>query len=354
MLAPYWLQHSRFMDALLALDALTAAELPADLALRVRLLTGTFASYINRPDTIDLLDSALAELPHTVIPDRLVVNSWCCLGSVPRHHHAEEDVRRCMVAATDAAAASHDPVLVALARDFAGYAASYLGDTEKAIELTLEAIADARRQGDLHALALLLATAVEALLEADRVAEAHALADEAFDLSRQVELGVAVGWVLLIFGITQIALERPTIAQGSLVEHLRFVTDRHPDPLVIGDSLAALAAALSMLGDDVLAARAWGASATLRTDQDVDPDRRRHRVVQQRWDAARERMGAERFDALVLGGSVAVDQILAELATTRQTRPRHPRTSVVPGSSEGAVASTAPSLPEPQVKQKPL
>jgi DNA-binding SARP family transcriptional activator/tetratricopeptide (TPR) repeat protein len=322
LLAPYWLQQSRFVDALSTLDALAGADLPPHDALRVRLLRGTFASYISRADTAALLEPALADLPTSTTPDRLVVNAWCCLGAFHAHHHADDEVRRCVVAAGDAAAASGDRDLVALARDFAGYAASYLGDNETAIALTMDAIADARRQGDRHALALLLATAAESLLQADRIDEARALADEAFELARHVELGVATGWVMLMSGAADLAVGRPAAAWGTLIEHLRFVTEHHPDPLIVGDSLAFLAATQAMSGDDESAARTWGASTAIHSDQGVDPHRRRLRVVQRHWGATRERLGASRFDALVLGGCAAVERIIETLLDSQDGR-RH-------------------------------
>lgn len=323
-LAPYWLQESRLVDALSTLDALCTAELPPELAGRVRLLTGTFASYINRGDTADLLERALLEsATASARPDRLVVNGWCCLGAFYAHRHAVDDVRRCTAHATEAAAASADPTLVALARDFAGYAASYLGDTETAIRLTLEGIDDARRQGDLPALALLLATVTEALLQADRVDEAHILISEAFDLARRVDLGSALTWVLLMVGATQIEIGRPAAAWGSLVEHLRFTRERYPDPLVVGDSLAHIAAAQASMGDDEASARTWGASVAIHADHGVDPDRRRLRTIQRRWDATRERLGAPRFDALVVAGSADPERVIdALIAVTAEPSPK--------------------------------
>jgi DNA-binding SARP family transcriptional activator/predicted ATPase len=313
LLAPYWLQQSRFNDALAVLDSLLGVDLPDDLAHRIRLSCGTFASYLNRNDTVDLLAPALADDRGTQFTDRLTVNAWCCLGAFHAHHHADDAVRTCVAAATDVAARSGDAVLVALARDFAGYAASYLGDSETAVALTLEAIDDARRQGDHHALALLLANAAEVLLQADRFEEAKVLADEAFDVARKVDLGVATGWVLLMSGATDLALGRPAAAWGSLIEHLRFVTARHPDPLVIGDSLAILGATRAALGEVEAACRVWGAATAIHSDQGVDPSRRRLRVVQQHWDATSDRIGAARFDALVLTGATSAHRIIDEL-----------------------------------------
>jgi tetratricopeptide (TPR) repeat protein len=307
-LGQYWLHESRLIDALVALDALRAVDLEPELAQRVQLLGGTFASYVNRADTAELLEPALRDV--TGRPDRLVVNAWCCLGAFYAHHHDHDGTRCCAESARAAAEASADRALMALARDFAGYAAFYLGDAETAIRLNLEAIEDARRQGDRHALTLLLASTAEPLVDVGRYEEAGALADEAFDLAREVDLGIALGVVLIMSGLAQLELGRPAAAWGSLVEHLRFTRDRYPDPLVVGDSLAQIAAVRAALGDDESAARTWGAGAAIHVDQGIDPNRRRPRTNQRRLDATRERLGPERFDALSLAGSVNPDRVI--------------------------------------------
>jgi hypothetical protein len=187
----------------------------------------------------------------------------------------------------------------------------------------LDAIDDARRQGDLHALALLLATVTESLLQTDRVDEAHILISEAFDLARRVDLGIALTWVLLMVGATQIEIGRPAAAWGSLVEHLRFTRERYPDPLVVGDSLAHIAAAQASMGDDEASARTWGASVAIHADHGVDPERRRLRTIQRRWDATRERLGAPRFDALVVAGSADPERVIdALVAVTAEPSPK--------------------------------
>ncbi len=313
-LGQYWLHGSRLVDASVTLDALRAVDLEPGLAHRMSLLAGTFASYVNRADTANLLEPALRDVSGR--PDRLVVNAWCCLGAFHAHHHDDDGTRRCVEGARATAEASGDPGLVALARDFAGYAAFYLGDTDTTIRLNLEAIEDARRQGDRHALTLLLASTAEALVDFDRFEEAGALADEAFDLARDVDLGISLSVVLIVSAMAQLELGRPAAAWGLLVEHLRFTRDRYPDPLAVGDSLAQLAAVRAALGDDESAARTWGASTAIHIDQGINPDRRRPRVNQLRLDNTMERLGQDRFAALSLAGSVnperIIDAILAD------------------------------------------
>ena len=315
-LGQYWLHESRLVDALVTLDALRAVDLEPELAHRVRLLGGTFGSYVNRADTAELLEPELRDV--TGRPDRLVVNAWCCLGAFHAHRHAHGATLRCAEAARAAAEASGDPGLVSLARDFAGYAAFYMGDTETAIRINLEAIEDARRQGDRHALALLLASTAEALVDVGRFEDAGALSDEAFELAREVDLGIALGVVLIMSGLAQLELGRPAAAWGVLVEHLRFTRDRFPDPLVVGDSLAQLAAVRAALGNDESAARTWGASSAIHVDQGIDPERRRPRTNQLRFDATRDRLGQERFDALALAGSVSPERVIDAILTDSQ------------------------------------
>jgi DNA-binding SARP family transcriptional activator/predicted ATPase len=324
LLGPYWLQQSRLTDALTTLDHLGDTDLPPELTWRIRLLRGTFASYVNRPDTAELLAPALEEPATSTPPDRLVVNAWCCLGAFLASRHATDEVRRCVEAASAAAVASGDPQLVALARDFAGHAASYLGDTETAIRLNLEAIDDARRHGDTHALALLLATVTEPLLETGRIEQAEVLATEAFDLARRVDLGIALTRVQLMVGATHLEAGRAAAAWGSLVENLRFMRERYPDPIVTGDALSHLAAAEAMLGDDETAARMWGASAAMQTDHGIDPDRRRLRTNQRHVDEVRGRLGADRFDALMVAGSADPAAVIdAILDRPDATTPEH-------------------------------
>lgn len=313
LLTHFWLQDSRFVDALAALDRLAGMELPADVALRVRLQRGSFASYIGRRDTIELLESALADVPPSSTPDRLVVNGWCCLGATYAHRQSESELRRCSAAATAAAAASGDSDLVSLARDFAGFAASYLDEPETALELRIAAIADARRDGDRHALALLLGNAAETLLDLGRAEEADVLADEAFEVARAFDLGSATAWVLLVRGLVDLALDRPIPATGVLIEYLRLGSVHHTSPVLAADGVSALAAALAASGELELAARAWGAADAIHSDEGIDPGRRRPRAVRERWDATRELIGAARFDALALAGSTAADRIVAEL-----------------------------------------
>jgi tetratricopeptide (TPR) repeat protein len=245
-----------------------------------------------------------------------VVNAWCCLGAFHAHHHDHDETRRCVEGARVAAEASADPTLAALARDFAGYAAFYMGDIDTAIRLNLEAIDDARRQGDRHALTMLLASTAEPLVDSGRLEEASALADEAFELARDVDLGIALGAVLIIFGLVQLELGRAAAAWGSLVEHLRFTRDRYPDPVMVGDSLSQLAAVRAALGDDESAARTWGAAEAIHTDHGIDPHRRRPRANQRRFDATRERLGHDRFDALLLAGSVNPDRTIDAILAT--------------------------------------
>jgi predicted ATPase len=325
LLSPYWLQASRLADALTTLDRLRDVALPPELAWRVRLLTGTFASYVNRADTAELLAPALDDPRSTSPPpDRLVVNAWCCLGAFHAGRQDGEQLRRCASGAEAAAAASGELQLVALARDFAGFAASYLGDTQTAIRLNLEALDDARRRGDTHALALLLATVTQLLLQDGRVEQADVLAAELFDLARREDLGIALTWVLLVVGATQIELGRPAAAWGSLAEHLRFTRERYPDPLATGDALSHLAAAEALLGDDDTAARMWGASAAIQSDHGIDPDRRRLRTNQRHWDEVRQRLGPDRFDALLVVGSAdpaaVIDAVLERPDATAPDR----------------------------------
>ena len=147
------------------------------------------------------------------------------------------------------------------------------------------------------------------------------LADEAFDLARDVDLGIALGFVLVIDGLAQLELGRPAAAWGLLIEHLRFMRDRYPDPMLIGDSLAQLAAVRAALGDDESAARTWGAASAIHTDQGIEPDRRRPRTNQLRLDATRQRLGPDRFDTLTLAGSINPDRIIEAILTDPHPTP---------------------------------
>jgi DNA-binding SARP family transcriptional activator/predicted ATPase len=314
LLGPFWLQHSRLTTALEILERISVAELPDDAHARVALLLGTFASYINRADTADLITAALCDAERVAIPpDRLVVNAWCCLGAFHAHRHAHIDARRCADTAAAVAAATGDATLVGLARDFAGYAALYRGDNDTAIRLTIEAIDDARRQGDSQALVLLLAHVTEALLVEGRIDEADAMSTEAFEIARSIDIGVALTLVLLVYGATQLELGRPATARGVLLDHLRLTREQYPDPLAVGDCLSFLAAVHAVTGDDKTAARIWGASVAIHTDHGADPDQRRLKTVQTHWDASRSRLGAAHFDALVRAGGANTSGVIHRL-----------------------------------------
>ena len=226
--------------------------------LRLDLLSGTYASYLNDPGAVEPLESAVTRARAASLPiDRLVVDGACCLAAVTAHLGDIDAAQRHARTAAELAAETGDATLVALARDLAGHVASYAGDAATALEATLAGIADARRAGDRFDIVNLLGSATESLVELGRTDEAVDVADEAFELTKDIDVGPVVTHILMMRGMALTQAGRIPEARGCLVEGLRIGTERFPDRLTVASILTILAVAASIEGDDAGAARLW-------------------------------------------------------------------------------------------------
>ena len=312
----YWLLTGRLTEGRTWIER--AAALPghtATDAARIALLAGTYASYFDDPASRSLLTEALSRAEAVGLPvSRLTVNAWCCLAAHAAHHEDFATADSAARAAASLAASTGDPALVALARDVDGHVASYLKDHDRALTAKLSGLVDARVAGDDYDVIHLLVDISDELLSLGRTDEALAYIDEAFDLTSAFDPGPLLSSVLLMRGVVLAAAGRVPAARGNLLEALRIIRDRRPDPLATADALYALATcAVNDLADND-ACRCYGAADALYAAQGVTPDERLAPALLQPRVALRERLGAARFDTLSALGSTdparAVDLLL--------------------------------------------
>ncbi len=314
----YWLLSGRLTEGRRWVQR--AVELPGHTAAssaRLGVLAGTYASYLNHPGTATVLTEALERVARERLPvDRLVVNGWCCLAAYAAHHRdvltAEHAVRR----AAELAAVSADPGLVALARDIDGHVAAHVGDRDRSLAAKLSGIADAQRSGDAYDVVNLMINAADDLMYLDRLDEALAYADEAFDRCAGLDVGPILGSVLLIRGMALTAAERPAAARGNLLEALRIARDRYPDPLATADVLFGLGACAAQELLDAEACRCFGAAEAMYAEHGVTPAGRLFAAVLRSRELVRDRVGDDRFTTMAaLGGADrdrAVERLLSE------------------------------------------
>ena len=301
----YWLLTGRLNEGRMLIER--AAAIPghtqADAA-RLALLAGTYASYVDDPDTESRLAEALASAETADLPvDRLIVNAWCCLAAHAAHHKDFATADSAARAAASLAAMTKDPALVALARDVDGHVAAYMKDHDRALTAKLSGLADARAAGDDYDVINLLTDISDELLSLGRIDEALAYADEAFDLTGAFDPGPLLSSVLLLRGVVLAVADRVPAARGNLLAALRLIQDRRPDPLATADALYALAACAVHDLADVDACRFYGAADALYGDQAVNPDDRLATPLLEVRDRLRERLGPTRFATLSALGS---------------------------------------------------
>jgi DNA-binding SARP family transcriptional activator/predicted ATPase len=278
-------------------DAATAAVLSV--------IAGSYASYLNDPATPTILTTALAGAARAGVPvDRVVVNGWCCLAAYAAQHGDLEAAQAAADEAERLAAVSGQAALIALARDLGGYIAAYSGDHERSLAANLEGARDALGAGDTYDAVNLLTQSAFELLYLDRLDEALAYADEAFDLTADFEVGPLLNAVLLARGSALVAAGRQSAARASLVEGLRIARDRFPDPLVTADLLFTLGACESSFPHDVPAARCFGAAEATYAGQQTSARDRLATPILGLHDAFHDRVGADAYASLsALGAS---------------------------------------------------
>jgi predicted ATPase len=272
----YWLLTGRLADARHWLTEIQRVT-PGDATIAsvaVELLAGTFASYVNDPRTDEILTSALRRAAEMAFaPDRVHVNAWCCLAAFRVSHGNVDLANEAAARAAALASSSGDRSLVALARDLSGFVAAHSGQWESCLELMLQAIADARLDGDPADLVHTLCTAAEALERLDQPENAWEMLEEASAVSRGLAPGPVVISLIMHRGQVLTALNRPAAARGCLLEALHLQRNVYPDPIAVADVLYMLAATFADT-DRNLAARVWGASHAIYTDHGIEPGTR--------------------------------------------------------------------------------
>ncbi|MTD13583.1 hypothetical protein GIS00_06445 [Nakamurella sp. YIM 132087] len=316
----YWLLMSRLAEGCRWSELLAdRVGLSDDIRVRMTVLAGTQAIYVNRTSGAEVLRRGLAEAAALdLAPDRVLVNGWCSLGAVAAIQGQDhQEAARCGQQARVLAAASGNAELIALARDFVGFAASHAGDRLTAHAVAMEGITDARASGDRHDLLMLLLAASEELLHLGRTDESWVLIEEAFELAASFPPGTQLCRVLLFRSVGLLATDRWTAAVGHTTELLALTAERFPDAFTVGDALGVMAAATACLGRHEEAATLWGAADQVLRDigmQDVRD--RQPPVVEQSRVATESVLGGEANDRLLAVGAAnpqrLIDRILAD------------------------------------------
>lgn len=236
-----WLLTGRLLEGRRRLDDLSPKlDKPAD-RVRVEVLAGTFASYVNDPAVIsDLRRSLESAESLTVTVDRVIVNGWCCLAALSAHHGHLADASTAADRARQMAARTDSAELVELALDVTGHVASYADDHELALRVAIECLASARTRDDEVNIVQKLVTIGAVHLERGRAADGIPFCDEAFDRLGSLRLPVVVGHLLKVRGLAHAIAGDLAVATSDLTESLRYSLTTYPDPLEKADALYAL------------------------------------------------------------------------------------------------------------------
>lgn len=301
----YWLLTGRLAEGHAVLQRVASMAAPDPVqAVRVAVLTGTFASYLNKPGTQGLLEDALGRAGALGLEvDRILVNGWCCLAAFAAHHADLATARRAATEAAELASTSGERQLVSLARDIQGHVAAYAGDHETSLLANLQSLAEAREEEDTYDVVHLLLSAAVDLLYLDRADQALHLSTEAFDRVADLDVGPLLGSVLLVHGSALVVSAQPVPARASLLEALRIAHERYPDPLVAADILYTLGACATHLLDDAGAARCYGAAESAYDQHGVAPHERLAPAIVDARRESEQRLADGTFAVLAALGS---------------------------------------------------
>lgn len=318
-LGRYWLlkgqinEGRRWTEAVLAMDGHGEAD-----RVRLALQAGTYASYVDAPETLADLGAALAEAERVDLPvDRLVVNGWCCLAAVQAQRGHLEEARTSVERARAAAAISGQPELVELGRDIAGHVASYAGDIETSVSVGIERLDDARLHGSRTDLLSALCFLAFEMAQSGRPQEALVLSGEAFELAGTLTEGALVGHALLVHGLMQSDYGDAAAARGCLLAALRLGEDSYRNAIHRANALAGLAAHYAAQRQDGEAATLFGAAERLLTDDGFEASARLHTWSTR--EAVRERLPSTDWDAQRLRGTLDPDRLIHSLLRSSPT-----------------------------------
>ena len=310
----YWLLTGRLAEAVITIDRVLAipALARADRAW-LDVLAGTYQSYLEDTGTAHRLAAALQRAADLDLPpDRVHVNGWCtrAAGCAIRDEYdlAELAFRR----AKALAARSAEPALEALVNDLEGFLASHTGDHERALEATLRSLEDARRSGDVYALANLLVMTADNLTQLGRTQEGAMMADEAVERAVESGNGIVGLHALLARGTCRALLGEVAQGEGDLLEALGLGFERYPHIVAVADALFTLGACAAARHRDEEAARRFGAAAALYEDHGVDPTSRTCAAVVALQDDCRHRLG-EAYRSLAALGQADPQRVIHTL-----------------------------------------
>jgi DNA-binding SARP family transcriptional activator/predicted ATPase len=336
----YWLLTGRLTEGRAFITR--AASMPGhdkQDAVRLAVLAGTYASYFDDPRTPVMLSGALTDAKAVGLPlDRLIVNGWCCLAAFAAHHNDAQIADQATSRAGELAAVSGDGTLIGLARDIEGHVASYFRDYERALGAKLSGLTEVRAAGDTYDEICLLTDIAEDLMNLGRTNEALVFSDEAFDLTAHFDVGPTLGTVLLLRGFVLVAAGRVPAARGNLLQALRIIQDRRPDPLALADCLFALGNCAAQDLDVTNACRLYGAASRLYADQGISEEDRLAQPMRSIRDTMREGLDPETYATLsTLGNSDPTRVVEIFLRGTHDEGPGGDRDTVAPRASQVAL-----------------
>ncbi|CUR62544.1 hypothetical protein NOCA180188 [metagenome] len=326
----YWLLTGRLVEGHAALERVASLQPPdRDQGVRVAVLAGTFASYLNHPGTQSRLTDALGRAEALGLGvDRILVNGWCCLAAFAAHHGDLATAEAAGARAADLASSSGERQLTSLARDIQGHVAAYAGDHETSLRANLQSLAEARDDEDTYDVVHLLLSAAVDLLYLDRPDQALHLSSEAFDRIATLDVGPLLGSVLLVHGSALVVSGQPVTARASLLEALRITRERYPDPLAAADILYTLGACATHQLDDAGAARCYGAAGAAYDQHGVAPrERLAPAIVAARHESER-RLPDDGFTILAALGSGDAARTIDLLLDDVRTSPTPPGTTI--------------------------
>jgi DNA-binding SARP family transcriptional activator/predicted ATPase len=317
----FWLLGDRVPEGCRTLErALLLPGLSTEERGWLSVLAGTYESYFHGTTVLERLRAALEDATaFGLAPDRVHVNGWCTYASLQALSDRPREAATGHERARELAARSGDRTLVALVRDLESFIVSYAGDHERALELCLEAIAEARRQRDSnpHDLASLYMGTADNLAMLGRYEESVAMADEGLRIVADGHLAMA-GVLLLMRGVALTMLGRIAEAEGCLLDCLRQAREGLSPPTSAGHAMFSLAACAASRGRDQLAARLYGAAATLHDDAGAAPETQLPEGLLRMKSGCCERLGENRFRTLHTIGAHSPDTVIDSVLTPAQ------------------------------------
>jgi tetratricopeptide (TPR) repeat protein len=292
-LGSYWRSRNRFAEAVEWVDrvvALPGADAHPVLAARAMCSKAPSLWHLGRTaEEIVVVEETVAAARRA--GDPLVLSQALALSSGRALARGRRDLAGARAdEALEYATEAGDEWAVAMAWFGRAMAATTIADLR---ERTDQAVSLLSATGNVHRLTDLLGSAAYSALCMGSDQDAKRFVDRAFAASRR--FGRYYGWMMLEGNRGLVALftgDTPT-ARDAFREEVRLSRDLVVQPFA-EEGLMGLAAIATTDGDDARAARLLGASESLRNDP---VDEAQARLVARFFDPARERLGADAWDA---------------------------------------------------------